>query len=73
MLFIEMHQHFGIRFCREPMPATLQLSPQFSIVVDLAVEDHLQRTVLIPNRLIAAIQVNNRQSAMHSPMPRPVQ
>jgi hypothetical protein len=43
----------------------LQLSTQFLKVVDFAVEDDLDRTVLIADRLIAAFQIDDRKTAVN--------
>ena len=44
------------------MAVRLQLAAEVRIVVDLAVEDDLDRTVLVPDRLIARLQVDDAQA-----------
>src|SRR6476660_389760 len=49
------------------MPAGFEISAQLFIVVDLPVQHDLDGAVLIADRLVAAPEVYNRQTAVHQP------
>ena len=49
-----MHEHFGVGIRAEAVSLIDQLAHQLAVVVDLAVEDDLDRAVLVADRLIAA-------------------
>src|SRR5262249_16760816 len=44
-------------------PATLELPPEFSEVVDLPVEDDPDRSLGVGHRLMAAVEVDDREPA----------
>src|SRR5437762_340849 len=52
------------------MSPSLQVRPQLLVVVNLAVENHLDRTIFIADRLVAAAQIDDRESAMDQSKPR---
>src|SRR5262245_38893745 len=52
------------------MPASLEIGAQLLEVVDLTVEDDLDRAVLVADRLVAALQVDDRQPSMHQSQAR---
>jgi hypothetical protein len=64
-----VHDHLGVRARREAVPAREQLLPQRLEVVDLAVEDHHHRPVLVEHGLVARGQVDDGQAAMTQPHP----
>ena len=51
----------GMRF--ERMPRLFERLPEFLKIVNFAVEDDVQRPVLVLNRLMPAGEVNNAQAA----------
>ncbi len=50
-LLIKVDDDFGIGMGVKPMPATLQIFPQFAKVVDLSVENYGDAAVLVVDRL----------------------
>ena len=46
------------------MATLLQLPLQFAVIVDLAVEDDLNRIVLVADRLVATGKIDDRQPPM---------
>src|SRR5581483_6198136 len=62
---ITMHQNLGVGvIALEPMAARHQLGTQFSVVIDLAVEDDRNLAVLVEERLAAAGNVDDRKTTM---------
>src|SRR5690606_4527054 len=51
ILFIKVHDRFGVRTTGERVSTLLQVPPQLTEVVDLTVRDHMHRPVLIAHRL----------------------
>src|SRR5439155_19245745 len=65
VLLVEVHEHFGVRGAAEPMTPALELAPQISMVVDLAVEDDVDTAVLVGHRLVpCGREVDQRQPAV---------
>src|SRR5262249_40761667 len=64
---VQVDQHLRVAVRVELVAALFQAGPQLAIVVHLPVEDDLDRTVLIADRLIAAGQVDDRQPAAGQP------
>ena len=58
-LLVEMHEHLGVGLGAKGVAAGDEFGAQFAVVVDLAVEDDADRFVLIPDRLRAALQVDD--------------
>ena len=56
-----MHEHLGIAPGPEPVPPPFQFPPQLPVVVDLPVEDDLDRPVLVADRLVASRKVDDRE------------
>jgi hypothetical protein len=52
---------FGVRLGAERM-ARLEILAQFAIVVDLAVQDDLHRAVLVADRLVPGVEVDDRKA-----------
>ncbi len=69
MLLIEMDQDFGIALGPEPVSPAFEPAAQLLVVVDLAVEDDLDRAVFVADRLVAPFQVDDRQPPMRQPDP----
>ena len=63
-LLIAMQQHLGVAFGGEGVAGLDKLFAKRLIVVDLTVEGDDQRTVLVINRLLAATQIDDAQSAV---------
>src|SRR5262249_3024717 len=62
---VAVYQHFGIGMVGgEAVPDALELGSQLELVVDLAVEHDAHVTSLVPHRLLAASDVDDRQPAM---------
>ena len=59
LLFVEMHQDFGIAIGLKAMALLDQFPAEFAIVVDLPVQDCPNRAGLVPNRLMATGRVNH--------------
>ena len=57
-----MHDHLGVRLRPEAVPASFQLGAELAVVVDLAVEDELDGAVLVPDRLVPRLEVDDRQA-----------
>ena len=64
-----MDQDLGVALGPESMPPAFELAAQLLIVVDLAVEDDLDRAILVADGLIAAVQVDDREPPMDQPDP----
>src|SRR5690606_28499255 len=58
-LFVEVDYHLGVALGGEGVPISLQAALQVPIVVDLAVEDNAYRSVLVMDRLISGLQVDD--------------
>ena len=66
-LLVTVNQYFGIGPCAKAMSQRGKLCAQRQVVVDLAVEDCPYAAVLVRNRLIAGMQVNDRQAPVTEP------
>ena len=64
VLFIRVHNHFGIGLGAEPVTACLELSAQSPMVVDLSVKHNPDGVILVGHRLVATSAVDNRQTAV---------
>ena len=62
-VFVEMHEHLGVSVRRETVAACLEFAAQLAEVVDLAVEDELDGAVLVRDRLVARLEVDDRKAA----------
>src|ERR1044072_592554 len=61
VLLISMYDRFGFRMRFELMAARFKLAVQFTMVVDLAVEDDRDLAVASGHRLTSALKINDRQ------------
>ncbi len=57
-----MDEHLGVAVGGESVTALAQLLAQAGVVVDLAVEGDPDRAVLVGERLVAALEVEDRQA-----------
>ena len=60
-LLVEVDDHLGVALGGEAMAAAQQVAPQLAEVVDLAVEDDDDRAVLVVDRLVAGLEVDDAQ------------
>ena len=61
MLFVEMDERFGVTVRFEAVPAFFQACAQLEVIIDLAVEDDVNRSVFVRDRLVAAGQINDAE------------
>src|SRR4051794_30771472 len=61
VVLVQMHDDLRVGVSREPMAARLQLVAQLHVVVDLSVEDDDDRAVFVGDRLIARLQIDDRE------------
>ena len=74
VFFVEVDEDFGVRPCAEPVSSGLQIGPELDVVEDLAVQDHLNGVVLVPDRLSAALQIDDAEAPMgEADLPRYVE
>ena len=59
-LLVEVRQHFGVRHGPQPMAAFDQLLSELEVVEDLAVEEALDASVLVRERLIPGREIDDR-------------
>ena len=71
VLLVEVDDHLGVAVAREAVPLRLELGAQLAVVVDLAVLDDLQAPVLVRERLVAGVEVDDRESAARRYRRRP--
>jgi hypothetical protein len=62
--FVEVDKDFRVRSGFEVMALFNQALAKLEIIINLAVEDNPNRTVLVAKRLTAALQVNDAQAAV---------
>ena len=63
VFFVEVHERLGIARGPQLVALLLQLRAQVAVVVDLAVEDGDDRAVLVEDRLVAAGEIDDAQTA----------
>src|SRR5215211_2210324 len=61
-LLVEVDDHLGVGSGREAMSQRLQLPAELAVVVDLAVLNHDDALVLVEDRLVAGLEVDDRQA-----------
>src|SRR6266508_5574983 len=59
VLLVEVDEHLGVALRRKTMAASFQPGPELAVVVDLSVLNDLDRAVLVPDRLVAALEVDD--------------
>src|SRR5438876_8270450 len=62
VLFVKVRQDFGVGSAAKGMTAGLKISAQFSVVVNLAVENDGDAFVFVINRLLASDEIDDRQA-----------
>ena len=60
-LLVRVDEHLGVRPRREAMAGARELAGQLAVVVDLAVLDDRRGAVLVRDRLIARLEVDDRE------------
>src|SRR5215208_281529 len=63
LLLVQVNDHLGVGVRSEPMPSGFELLLQLAVVVDLAVQDHRHVSSLVEQRLIAVVDVDDRETA----------
>ena len=61
MLLVEVDDDLGVAVGRQAVAGPQQLAAQLGVVVDLAVEDDDDRAVLVVDRLVAGVEVDDPQ------------
>ena len=61
-LLVEVGDDLGVRATREAVAAADELIPELAVVVDLAVADDDHRAVLVPERLVAPLDVDDSEA-----------
>src|ERR1043166_4722877 len=64
VILVEMSQALGIPLGRQAMTAPQELTSQRLKIVELAIDDGLDRVIFIGDRLPTASHVHDRQAAM---------
>ena len=65
-VFVEMHENLGVRRASEDVTVALELRPQRAVVIDLAVEDHVDGRGFVRHRLVAGgRQVDQGETTVH--------
>ena len=54
-----MNDSLGVAICAVPVSRILQAATELKMIEDFAVIDDLQRTGLVPHRLMAGRQIDN--------------
>jgi len=54
-------EHLGVTARVQAMATRLERPAQFEVIVDLAVEDHADRPVFVPDRLAAPFEIHDRK------------
>src|ERR1051326_6111424 len=67
ILFVGVNDRFGIGTCFELVSARDEIGREIGKVIDLAVENDDNGTVLIEDRLLSAAEVNDAEAAMPEP------
>src|SRR5664280_2000374 len=62
VLLVEVRDHLGVAVAREAVTLGRELRPQLAVVVDLAVLRDPDATVLVRQRLVARLQVDDRKA-----------
>src|SRR5947209_20289293 len=63
VFLVKMNQGFGIAVRSEPVATPGQFFPEFDVIVNLAVKNDVNSLILIRDRLMAAGQVHDTETA----------
>src|SRR4030095_10729673 len=63
-LLVGVDDDLGIRACLEPMPLLLQSGADLGEIVDLAIEDYLDRPRFVGDRLLSRLEIDDPEAAM---------
>ena len=61
VLFVQMHEDFGVALRAKNMACGEEVAAEFEVVVDFAVEDDADGFVLVPDGLPAAFEINDAE------------
>ena len=61
VFFVQVGDAFAVPVGHHPVPPSAQFGPEFGEVVDLAVEDHRHRAVLVVYRLLSPGHIDDRE------------
>ena len=64
MVLRQVGDHLGVALAAEPVAPLAQALPQLAEVVDLAVEDGADRAVLVRDRRVALVEVDDREAVL---------
>ena len=70
VLFVQVGEDLGVARAAEAMPLRDQLGAQLDVVVDLAVQRRPDGAVLVGDRLVAGLEVDDAQPARADPHAR---
>ena len=62
VLLVEVDEHLGVAMSREGVPGPLEVMPELAVVVELAVLDDLDAAVLVADRLVTGLEVDDRET-----------
>jgi hypothetical protein len=66
-LLVPVHEHLGVAVGLERVPELLQLVLELRVVVNLTIERHVDRVVLVRHRLVPRRDVDDRQPRVPEP------
>src|SRR5207247_2599339 len=61
VLLVEVYEHLGVAVRAKTVTGALELGAQLPVVVDLAVLDDVDAAVLVRDRLVARLEVDDRE------------
>src|SRR5579872_5579523 len=63
VFLVEMDNHFGVSCGAEGVPEVFELATELLKIIDLAVEYHPHRAILVAYRLMARLDINDAEAA----------
>jgi hypothetical protein len=63
VLFVQVDEYLGVAVRPETVARALQVAAQFAVVVDLTVLNDVDGLVLVGHRLVARLEVDDREPA----------
>ena len=67
VLLVKVDEHLGVAVRREPVAGPLEVPPELTVVVELAVLDDRDAAVLVRDRLVAGREVDDREAPGSEP------